>query len=224
MTLLITPRTMQIQTAMRWQRAMLDPIWFLRDFVYTVDTHHQPAIRPFPSEAPHIPILTRLWQYRKPPLMSVRKSRQMFITWWGAAISLWDALHPGKLIMLQSKRLEDAVGDESTGDGPLGRAKAILSLIPRGVGLIEGTHYQKTSARIVFPGLRSAVWAVPQGADIMRQRTASGIWSDESHFQDEFSASYTGAAPCLRGGGWFLSTSTANPGAALDLHEDRLTQ
>ena len=146
------------------------------------------------------------------------------MTWWGASICLWDALHSGKFILQQSKRLEDAVGDEHAGDGPLGRTKFILEHIPgkRILGLVEGRDYVKQSAHISFPKLNSSIWAIPQGANIIRQRTASGILSDESQFQEEFADAYTAARPCIRGGGWFVSLSTANPGAANDLHADKL--
>ena len=214
-------RTLTLRVQARWQLAMISPVAFVRYFVRTLDTHDkiQPVKR-FPWRRPHIVPLIRLWQFN--PLLSIRKSRQMLITWLFAALSLWDALHPGRLVMVQSKRLEDAVGNEWTGDGPLGRAKFILSHIPAAVGLVEGRHYCKQSILVTFPRWNSGLWAIPQGQDIIRQRTASGIWSDESHFQKEFGDAYTASAPCIRGGGWFVSTSTANPGAALALHEDRL--
>ena len=217
-------RTRQIRIALQWQRAMADPLRFAELFCWTLDVHHEAKpIRPFPFSAPHIPILTRLWQHRLPRLLSVRKSRQMYITWWGSMISLWSGLRPGNLIMLQSKKLEDAIGNEATGDGQLGRAKFLLHHIPKSVGLIEGRDYVITSARIVFPRWNSALQATPQGGDTMRAHTASGIWSDESHFQDQFSDAYASIMPCIRGGGWFLSTSTANLGAANDLHDDKST-
>jgi len=220
--LAMTPRRHQIRMSMRWQAAMLDPLRFLGWFCFTLDVHREPPIQLFPAGRPHIQTLSRLWQHRRPRLMSVRKSRQMLITWWGAGLSLWDGLHPGKLVMLQSKRLEDAVGEEEGGDGPLGRAKFLLQQIPKSVGLREGRDYRISYDRIRFPKWHSTLWAIPQGQNIIRQRTASGIWSDESMFQPEFKDAYAAATPCIRGGGWFLSTSTANPGAALQLHEDRL--
>lgn len=149
----------------------------------------------------------------------------MLMTWLFSALCLWDAcMHPGRFIVMQSKRLDDAIGNEAVGDGPLGRAKFILHHIPgqRFLGLVEGRDYIVTSAEITFPKLNSAILAMPQGGNIIRQRTPSGILSDESQYQDEFADAYTAARPCIRGGGWFVSLSTANLGAANDLHNDRM--
>ena len=208
----------------RFRLAADDPITFLRWFVWTLDQHDKlHPVKRFPAERPQIVPVTRLWQAN--PLLSIRKSRQVVMTWLFAALSLWDAMfHRGRLVMLQSKRLEDAVGNEASGDGPLGRAKFILHHIPglRLLGIEEGRDYRITETRIEFPAINSAVWAIPQGANIIRQRTASGILSDESHFQEEFADAYAAALPCIRGGGWFVSLSTAHPGAANDLHDDNL--
>ena len=38
--------------------------------------------------------------------------------------------HEGRLDMLQSKREDDAIGDENSGDGLLGRAKFIINHTP----------------------------------------------------------------------------------------------
>ena len=210
----------------RWEWARRDPIPFLRWFTWTLDQHAPEGtdpLRPFPWQRPHIQTIVRIWQHNR--LLSIRKSRQMVMTWLFAALSLWDALvHKGKLIMLQSTRLEDAVGDESSGDGPLGRAKVVLNNIPYREMVLPwyDPRKHKRETRLVFKPIHSTIWAIPQGAHVIRQRTASGILSDESHFQDEFGNAYAASAPCIRGGGWFVSLSTAHPGAANDLHEDRL--
>ena len=208
----------------RWEKASRRPLRFLGWFAHTLDQHDKAnPIKAFPAHRPHIRTITRLWQDN--PLLSVRKSRQMVMTWLFSALSLWDCLfHSGRLVMLQSKREADAIGNETAGDGLLGRAKFILNEIPcKDVigGLVEGVDYVKLSNRIEFPQMSSTLWAIPQGAHIIRQRTASGVLSDESHFQDEFEDAYTAAIPCIRAGGWFVSLSTAHPSFANRLHEDR---
>jgi len=219
----------EIRLRARWELSLRDPLRFLEWFVYTLDTHDPyTPIKPFPAHRPHIIAVTRLWQYNA--LMSLRKSRQMIMTWLFAALCLWDTLHKGKFTVQQSKRLEDAVGNEHAGDGPLGRSKFILNHIPgrKALGLVEGDGFVKLATSVSFPKLNSLLLAIPQGGNIIRQRTVSGILSDESHFQDEFSDAYTGAMACIRGDKaslahlWFVSLSTANLGAALDLHEDKL--
>ena len=211
----------QENTRYRWEMARRDPLCFLRWFVFTCDQHEQETspIKPFPWERPHIGQLVRLWRHNR--LLAVWKSRQMMMTWLFCALSLWDAMyHPGRLIMLQSKREEDAVGDENVGDGLLGRIKFILNHMP----LVPNMpRYEKIGNRVRFTDNNSTLWAIPQGADIIRQRTASGIFSDEAAFQDEFSDAYVAARPCIRGGGWFTALSSVNPGFFQHLCEDTVS-
>lgn len=205
----------------RWEMARRDPLFFLRWFVYTVDQHDElEPVKKFPWHKPHLQKLTQLWIDN--PLMCVKKSRQMVVTWWAVAMTVWDTMfHRGKLWMMQSKREEDALGDRYAGDGLLGRALFILDHIPGRQWLVPAWQLAKGN-RVVFPALNSAMWAIPQGAAIIRQRTASGILSDESGFQEEFADSYVAARPCVRGGGRFLAVSTANPGFFDDLVEDNI--
>ena len=157
------------------------------------------------------------------PLLILCKSRQMLMTWLFCALAVWDAaFHHGRLIMLQSKREEDAIGDFTTGDGLLGRCKFILNHVP-GRRLL-GLEYREVFNKVIFTGHNSTLWAIPQGADIIRQRTASGILSDEAAFQDEFSDAYVAARPCIRGGGWFVALSTANPGFFQRLYQDTIDE
>jgi len=210
---------------LRWEQARRDPIVFLERFAWTCDQHDsvQP-IKPFPMR-PHIIQMTRLWQDNRH--MVICKSRQMLMTWLFCALSLWDALyHPGRLIMLQSKREADAIGDAVAGDGLMGRVKFMLMHMPgtiQGrdrVAFPDGTSCTMKAERVSFPSHNSTLWAVPQGAAIIRQRTASGILSDEAAFQDEFGNAYVAARPCIRGGGWFVALSTAHPGFFQKLFQD----
>jgi len=213
----------EIRLRARWELALRDPHRFQEWFLWTLDTHgNEKSIRPFPHDRPHVHAMTDLWLHNQ--LISIRKSRQMLMTWWGAATCLWDVLHPGKLIVQQSKKQEDAVGNEWVGDGPLGRTKFMLAHIPGKsvIGLVEGRDYVKRETHIDFKQLGSAVVAIPEGGSQIRQKTASGIFSDESNFQPEFGDSYAAAIPCIRGGAWFLSISTAELGAAHDLHNDQM--
>lgn len=160
------------------------------------------------------------------PLLAVKKSRQMLMTWLFVALGLWDAMfHPGRLIMFQSKRLDDAIGDETAGDGLLGRAKFIMHHLPgRELLLPEYEPKRQTFDRIKFRSHNSTIWAIPQGADIIRQRTASGILSDEAAFQDQFASAYGAAMPCVRGGGWVVALSSAHPGFFERLHAGQLDE
>jgi hypothetical protein len=131
------------------------------------------------------------------------------VTWWLATICLWDALcKRGRLIMQQAKRLEDVAGDRETGDGLLGRSAYILDHIPMRRAL--GIDVDVARERITCRHTGSTIWAIPQGGSIIRQRTPSGIASDECAFQPEFEESFMAAMPCIRSGGWFVGATTAD--------------
>ena len=150
-------------------------------------------------------------------LLVIVKSRQMMMTWLFTALSLWDAMfHQGRLIMLQSKTEREAVGDEYSGQGLLGRCKFMLRQCPP--WLVP--TYTIKSTQVIFPTMNSTLWAIPQGAAIIRSYTSAGILSDECAFQDEFSDAYGAAVPTIRGGGWFVALSSAHPGFFQQLWQD----
>ncbi len=207
-TIATMPRTMQLRLMARWELARRDPMYFFRYFAFTNKPEGRlNVVTPFPADRPHIMHLTRLWQEN--PLLAICKSRQMIVTWWASGLLVWDGLfHDNRLLMAQAKRQDDAIGDEHTGDGLLGRAKFMLRHIPLARAL--GVEADIRSDMIVFPRRHSTIWAIPQGAAIIRQRTASGIVSDEAAFQEEFEDAVTASLPAVRSGGWFLAISTAD--------------
>ena len=199
----------------RWGLALRYPLLFLKFFTYTCDQKDVlNPIKAFPADRPHIKALVRLWQYNR--MLAVLKSRQQMCTWLFAALSVWECLaRPGRLVMLQSKREEDAIGDWVSGDGPLGRARFILNHLPAREMLltekaVPRAQLEANSNKVGFKVRGSTLWAIPQGASIIRQRTASGVLSDEAAFQPEFADAYMAAMPCIRGGGWFVALTTAD--------------
>lgn len=209
----------------RWELASWHPLNFQRWFVFTCDQHDVVTpIKRWCWELPYIQILTELWLHN--PLLVLIKSRQMRMTWLFVILYLWDWLfHDGRLIMFQSKREEDAIGDEVAGDGLLGRAKFIMNHLPGRSFLVP--DYLPLGHKMTRPSGSSTIWAIPQGASIIRQRTASGILSDESSFQPEAGDSYTAARPTIRGGGRYSAITTpdlADGGHTRRLHEDRLDE
>jgi len=203
------------QVRRRWQLAMKHPLYFLGQFCWTVDVHDEVhPIKNFPLR-PHIRTMTELWVDN--PLLVIVKSRQMMQTWLFCALALWDCLaHQGKLVMLQSKTEREAVGDQYSGQGLLGRVKFMLSQLP---SWLVPPYYAK-GTQLVFPTQHSTLWAVPQGAAIIRSYTSAGILSDEAAYQDEFEQAYAAATPTIRGGGWFVALSTAAPSFFQRLYED----
>lgn len=209
----------------RWELARRHPKYFQRWFVWTCDQHDivQP-IKQWCWWLPYVQIITELWLDN--PRLVLIKSRQMRMTWLFVILYLWDFLfHDGRLIMFQSKREEDAIGDETAGDGLLGRAKFIMNHLPGRSFLVP--DYIPLGHKMLRPSGNSTIWAIPQGAAIIRQRTASGILSDESSFQPEAGDSYTAARPTIRGGGRYSAITTpdlADGGHTRRLHEDRLDE
>lgn len=217
MTVLSLPRrTLQLKLLAKWELAARDPLQFMRWFVFSnkpeiIDGERRNRVTPFPWTRPHVVACTRLWMGNQ--VLQFLKCRQVLLTWWLAAISLWDAIfHPNRLIMMQARRLEDVVGDRWTGDGLFGRAQFILDHIPgRGIlGLRSGTQVREGMERLVFKHNRSTLWPIPQGGKQIRQHTPSGIASDETAFQDEFADAFNAAIPAIRSGAWFVGVSTAD--------------
>lgn len=212
-----------------WEQGRRDPWVFLTRFVYTHQQHGAEShVRLFPNDRPHLYACTQLWLGNR--MTAWVKSRQMIMTWLFVSLSVWDFLmHPGRLIVLQSKKLEDAVGDETAGDGLLGRAKFIINhipgrelLLPR---MIPALGSKPTDAeRFRSPTTGSVLWAIAQGGQQIRQKTISGLLSDEAAFQEEFEDAYTASIPTMRPSGdqandndpatraWCVALSTAHPG------------
>jgi len=221
------PPVEQVQAKLlaAWTLALRYPMEFLRRFVVTADQHDKlHPIKPFPAKRPWVRPLVELW--RDNPLIVEVKSRQMLQTWFWVSLMLWEALHPGRLVILQSKREDDAIGDRVAGDGLLGRALFILDHLP-GAALLcpEGQAWRvREGNRIQFPLWGSTIWAIPQGGSVIRQRTCSAILADEAAYQEEFEEAYTAALPTIRGGGSFVALSTAHPGFFQRVYEDRIDQ
>jgi hypothetical protein len=197
--------------------AKRDPWIFLTNFCYTLDSHDRNnPIKKFPSHL-YLKDLTNLWLEH--PLLVIAKSRQMLATWLFVCLYLWDALTtPGRLIFLQSKREEDAIGSANAATGLLGRTRFVLDHLPPELR----PPFKTTVNKIDFLSNHSTIWAIPQGADILRQHTASGILSDEMAFQVQAEDAYTAAIPTIENGGRFTALSTANPGFFQKLFEDKL--
>jgi len=212
--LLMPPRTVELRLAARWQLAMRHPLRFMEHFVFTnrmfPDPEHPTRslnrVEPAPVHKPLIRHLTNLWLTHRE--MVILKPRQVWITWWMATLLVWSALASEyQLLVGQDKREKDVIGNEETGVGLLGKAKFILAHIPEAKRL--GVWVEVTTTEIVFPRQHSVIMGIPQGGDIIRGKTATGVASDEAAMQEEFEQAFTAASACVRAGGWFLAVSTA---------------
>jgi hypothetical protein len=208
----------------RWALAARHPMHFGLSFVNTIDSHAPSGtepVRPFPIERPHLMWLTRLWLAN--PLMFVPKSRQVMATWWASMICAWCVLfRRGQLLFQQSKKLEDAVGDEWTGDGLLGRTKCILQHIPCQDWLIPRRSIVIAAESILVRHTRSRIEPLPEGGDQIRSHTASGVVTDETSLQPGFSDALQAVMSSVRRGWWIGLTTPRlkDGGASLRLAKD----
>lgn len=191
--------------------ALKDPWHFCTKYVYTLDEHNaKQPIRNFPSYS-YLEAITDSWMQES--LLIIAKSRQMMITWLMSSLHLWLALQPGKLIFYQSKKEEDA-------NAILDRTKFSYYRLsnrlkwgnaePNMISATESPKERSVYCKLEFPWLNSQIIAVAQGADVLRSRTASAIFSDEMAFQEKAESAFAAAKPTIDGGGKFTGVSSPN--------------
>lgn len=186
------------------QRCMLRQDYWVMTYCFTKDEHdsNQPVKR-FPRYK-YIPFIIRRLCHN--PKVAIPKSRQVMITWTVLAYILGQCLFKKhRLWFIQSKKEEDAAA-------LIERAKHMYEHLP---------WWQRAAAPLTRPLMKqpfnklviangSKMWGVPQGSDILRQYTASGIFGDEYAFQDKAEDAYTAAKPTVDGGGQIIAVSSVN--------------
>lgn len=182
--------------------------YYLENLVVTQDEHDEN--HPFKKlpykEKPYLRELVDL--FLTEPLLLIEKSRQMMVTWLMIACHVWDAqFHSGRRIFFQSKKELDA-------NALIDRAKFIYNNYPEPHRTIIHTSFPAREPmaylRLEFPKQKSVIQGTPQGADVLRQYTASRIFSDEMAFQDRAEEAYVAAKPTIQGGGKFIGCSSPN--------------
>lgn len=220
--------------------------YFLFEVCRTQDEHDSTVFaKPFPRLDYIREIADVLQTHRR---IAVEKSRQMMISWIACAFVLWVAMfHPNVLAFVQSKKEEDAADrldriykiyfrlpewlrerfpinlNSGRPGNPLythiyftwrDEDRDFFDLPETG----EGTKF---SDLVASNGVRSHIWAIPQGADVVRQYTGTLIFSDEDAFQEEAGEAYGAIMPTLGRDSWYLKVSTANPGHFQTIVQDR---
>lgn len=198
---------------LEWWQCHDDPYYFLTNWAYTLDTHDpQDPIKTFPKKE-YIKILVSVWL--KETVMFVPKTRQMTMSWLFTGLYLWDTqFHPARLTFFQSKKAEDA-------DDLVKRSKFIYDHEPKFLKRFfqDGRFYalhvnpqhggMHTEGKMTFPEINSEIRGIPEGGDVIRMHSASGILSDEIAFQPEAEGAYTAAKPSISSMGRFTGVSTA---------------
>lgn len=184
-----------------------DLFYYLDHMVYTLDEHD--ATNPIKKLPMHKKYMRELAQlFLDEQLLLVEKSRQMMVTWLMIACHLWDAqFHEGRRIFIQSKKEVDA-------NHLIDRAKIIYNNYPeyyrRVIHNLFPAREPMAYLKLEFPKQNSVLQGTAQGADVLRQYTASRIFQDEMAFQDKAEEAFIAAKPTIVGGGSFIGVSTPN--------------
>jgi len=164
-----------------------------------------------PKDAKYVDPDVDLEKLYQSGIICIEKSRQIMATWLTCAYLSWRArYYPHQLIMVQSKREEDAANLVFNKDPHLARISYVESNLPKHLKMVRfpsGGSY----AHLYYPN-GSHIWGIPEGGDIIRSNTPSVVFSDEAAFQPQFGQSYTAAMPAIKGGGQYIAVSSAEPG------------
>jgi hypothetical protein len=201
------------------RRCAEDPEYWLFKYACTRD-EHDPSItaKPFPDKE-YLHAMIRFWVENRMNLYE--KSRQMMATWTLCALYTHDAqFHRNRLHFIQSKKEEDS-------DRLVQRCFTIWENQPEFIKRSYPAEYAYCHLRFCRPGESSGlpsseIWGIPQGGDVIRQHTGSGLFIDEGAFQPDLEASIGAAQPMLKGGGRLDIVSSAEPGYFEELVEDRV--
>jgi hypothetical protein len=173
----------------------------VRRFCRTLDEHDRDnPIKLFPDKQ-CIDDLISLFLSEQ--LLLIEKSRQMMATWTFVACHLWDAMfHPARRIFFQSKKELDA-------NNLVDRAKFIYEHLPEEMKAMYPCN-PYAYCKLEFGKWHSIIQGVPQGGDVLRQYTASRLFSDEMSFQEKADEAFIASKPTIDGGGSFIGVSTPN--------------
>ncbi len=142
-------------------------------------------------------------------------------TWLLCALYTHDAqFHTNRLHFFQSKKEEDS-------DRLIQRCFTIWENQPAFLKRTCLAEYSYCHIRFFRQGETaglpySEIWGIPQGGDVIRQHTGSGLFIDEGGFQVDLEKSIGAAQPMLKGGGRLDIVSSAEPGYFEELIEDRV--
>lgn len=197
------------------RKCATDPWYFIKHYLLTEDPQDLTnPYKPFPER--NYPYLKAcLDEISTEPLLAIEKSRQVMVSWLMCAYVLWLILfHSGVNVYVQSKKQEDA-------DLLLDRIALMYRSLPR---WLAARHPVKiTDHKIRTRGTRSEARAIPQGADVVRGKTPTLWWNDETAAQSDCPAAWKAARQALAAGkGRAVFTSSAAQGWFHMLISDKL--
>jgi hypothetical protein len=200
--------------------------YWISNFCRTFDEHDQKGeLRKFPAHwiflkdrfcDPCDRALSEFHVKKECQKIIIPKSRQMMVSWTAAAWCLWLMCHySNQLVLWMSKGKDDAVVQvnrirrlyENLVDAEFWHRQFLLS---------RPLSRQKDSMLGMKNG--SAVYAVPQGGEVIHSRVPTVVIADEFQFQEEAEASYKAALPCTQ---LLIMILTAEPSFAQRLVQDK---
>ena len=201
---------------LEWAKCYDDPYYWLTNWAYTLDTHDpENPEKPFP-EKEYIKFIVDKWLKHK--ILIIPKSRQLMMSWLFTALYLWDTqFHFGKLTFFQSKKADDA-------NDLVKRSKLIWDNEPMFLKRYykDGEYHElkcnpqnqgmHVYSLLTLPDIKSEIRGVPEGGDVVRMHTLSGMLADEAGFQPEMASAFTALKPTLSSGGRLTCVSTAEDG------------
>lgn len=150
--------------------------------------------------------LAQQWQSGAPPLLLVPKARRMRMTWLFVACHVWLALQRphSNIFFVSSKEEKSAELVE--------RARGIIARLPESGGGGRPVEHRADPPSVRFVETGASITGVAEGADQLRQYTATAILADEFGTWAWPREAFSAMRPCIEGGGRLTLLSSAWPG------------
>jgi hypothetical protein len=149
--------------------------------------------------------IARTWSHADPPILIVAKARRMVLSWLGCALHAWLAwTRPHSKVFIVSQK-------ESKSAELLDRAEGILRRLPPDRCAPIQMH-RTLAPPVLSLDNGASLYGIAEGADQLRQFTATGIMADELAHWNWPRAAFSAFKPCVDNGGRLLIVSSAAPG------------
>lgn len=206
---MLTKREKEELLTLLEEKAWKQSPWnFIKDACTTIDEADEGKVKKFPDKK-YLSRICELAESEK--ILCIPKSRRMMATWVCLAICLWEALfRDNQTIFIQSKKFDDSaylMGES--------RLMFMYNNLPHGFHkfpqVVKKISSDKGYSFIRFDN-GTTIFAVAEGADQLRQYTASRVYCTEMAFWDNAEETWMALRPVIQGGGRILIDSSANPG------------
>ena len=190
-----------IDAAIKIEQWSRDPWTFILECCLTVDEADNGKIKQIPDKEYLCHVCT-VWQREK--LLAIPKTRRMLLTWTMLSLHLWAAIfRPNSAIFVQSKKADDS--------DFLIQDKRLMFIYDNLPAQYPWPAVDAKKYRLDFDN-GSYVKAIGQGADQLRQYTASYAMLDEFAFWEQAENTWGALKPIIQGGGKVTLISSAGPG------------